>query len=155
MSGLKSSLLPPRARGAAQAQTPLGRSSERSARLAKAWQRVAGLALKAVHQRMQRREMALGKCIIGPDGIAQRAGSPVGPPGPMMHFCDPWSQAPPSQASFARLCFLSAWWLANFYCYIYPLRVSPTQRSFVSVSTPLISKMRTFFKNRPPWFKLL
>ena len=85
MSGLKSSLLPPRARGAAQAQTPLGRSSERSVRLAKAWQRVggvAGLALKAVHQRMHHSEMALGECIIDPYGIAQPAGSPVAPPPP-------------------------------------------------------------------------
>ena len=64
---------------------------------------------------MHRREMAFGKCIIGPGGIAQRARSPMGPPGPMMHFRGPWSQAPPSQAPFARLCFLSAWWLANFY----------------------------------------
>ena len=54
-------LLPPRARGAAQAQTPLGRSSERSVRLAQAWHRVGGSALKAVHQQMHRREMALGE----------------------------------------------------------------------------------------------
>ena len=91
-------LLPPRARGAAQAQTPLGRSSERSVRLAQAWHRVAGSALKAVHQQMHRREIALGKCIIDAYGIAQRAGSLVAPRLPMMHFCGPWLQAPPSQA---------------------------------------------------------
>ena len=42
--------------------------------------------------------MALGECIIDAYGIAQPAGSPAGPPLPMMHFCGPWPQAPPSQA---------------------------------------------------------
>ena len=147
-------LLPRRARGAAQAQTPLGRSSERSVRLAKAWQRVAGSALKAVHQRMHRREMALGKCITGPSGIAQRAGSPVGPPRSTHAFprsVVAGATIPSIICSFVLPeCMVVGKYL--------PLYTSFTGQhnpeGFVSVSTPLISKMRTFFKNRPPWFKL-
>ena len=132
-------LLPPRARGAAQAQTPLGRSSERSVRLAQAWHRVAGSALKAVHQQMHRREMALGKCIIDPYGIAQTAGSPVAPPLSMIHFCGPWPQAPPSQASpreISSFVLPCAWRLAKFL----PLYGSAQLKGFSERQYPPLSR---------------
>ena len=89
---------------------------------------------------MHHREMAIEKCIIGPNGIAQRAESPVhvGPPHPMMHFRGPWSQAPPYQGLPREISFVlpKCTVVGKFLpLYVY-FTGQHNLKSFLSVSTP-------------------
>ena len=74
---------------------------------------------------------------------------PSGAPGPMMHFRDPWSQAPPSQAlprEISSFVLSKCMVVGKFLLLYVSFTGQHNLKGFVSVSTPLISKMRTFSK---------